>query len=113
MKLLCVFIFIIPLSLRAQQPELIDSTLFEIDAEQERIKNEPLYYLLLVENSEPMELTRSEVGLINEKWLSKVAVWTEEEEKKTHGYHGDKTLVLITLKNKWLEQYLNTIGKMR
>lgn len=93
-----------------QDTKLTDTTSATFDVEIAKVASDP-YYLLIIENAENIELAKSDVSVIEKKWISAINVWTDDEKKKEYGYEGGQTLVLITLKKKRVEDYLELIGK--
>ena len=81
-----------------------------LNVEIEKVISDP-YYLLLLEDSDNIELQKSEVNKLNKKWVSKINIWTEGEKKNEYGYRGNRALVLITLKKKRIDDYLEIIKK--
>ena len=83
-----------------------------LDVEIEKVISDP-YYLMLLEDSDNIELKKSDLNKLDKKWVSTIDIWTEDEKKKEYGYEGNRALVLITLKKKRIDDFLALIKKSK
>ncbi len=107
-----ILFFALTQILFGQEVKSTDKTSVTLDLQIEKVTSNP-YYLLLIENSENIKINKSDLKKLNEKWVSNIDIWTTDEKKKEYGYNGKSALVLITLKKKRIDDYLDIIGKIK
>ncbi len=78
------------------------------DIQMEKIVTDPVFYLT-TQNDSCILLTKPQLRTINEKWVDKIEVFTEDEKLKESEYKGRETLIFITLKNKQEKKFLESI----